>query len=446
MQNFRMTQDVQIIPIGQLVLPKRTTRKHSVQKIAALASSITDTGFFSPILVDESMTIIAGHARVAAARRLGMDSVPAFIVNGLSELQRRRLALADNKLAENASWDEETLAAELRELFESDPLNIDLTGFSIPEIDMAITPRPLGLDDEQADIPEPPEKAVSRLGDKWLCGSHVVVCGNSTNEAAYNLALGDQKADVVFVDAPYGIEIATEISQRGRRKHGNFVMASGEMGDDALAGFFDRFMRQLKSYSREGAVIFSCIDWRHVQSMLQVSQAIFGPPLALCVWVKTGAGLGMFYRSQHELVIVLRNGTKPHLNNLPLARKRKFRTNCWTYAGNTSNTKARREELASHPTVKPTAMIADALEDVSKPGDLVLDAFGGSGSTMIAAHAIKRRAVLIELDPKYVDLILLQFRKATGIGAVLEDGSTFDEVKKQRQETENVKFPPWPRS
>jgi DNA modification methylase len=436
---------IESIEVAAVVLPDRQPRRHSMTKIRKLAASIADAGFFNPILVDEEHRLIAGGARLQAAERLGMTSVPAIVLRGLSEAQRRRLALADNRLGEEAVWDDEALQAELRELYELDYENIGLAGWDAPDLDLILTPRPLSLDDEVEDLPEPPEKPVSCVGDKWICGDHVVVCGDARDPNVVELALGGKLADVVFIDPPYGISIARDISQRGsRRRHADFVMASGELGADDLLTFFEQSLAQLKSHSREGAVAFVCIDWRHLGQMLKAAAGSYGTLLNLAVWVKTNPGLGLFYRSQHELVLVLRNGAAPHRNNIALGTKRRFRTNVWTYAGNTANTKARKEELASHPTVKPTAMIVDALEDVSAPGDLVLDTFGGSGSTLIAAHAVKRRAALVELDPKYVDVILSRVTRATGLVPVhAETGETFEAVSAQRAGAQNVTFPEW---
>ena len=445
MTNALPTLALQQLQLSEIKRPARLTRKHSQAKIKKLAASIVDTAYLTPILVDEALFVIAGNARLDAAARLGMHEEPGFVIRGLSEGQKRRLALADNRLAEQASWDEETLALELRELLEMDFESLDQTGFDTPDTDLLISPKPLGLlEDEEQNLPDVPEVATSRLGDLWLCGLHTVVCGDARESAAYVLGLNGQKADVVFTDAPYGVSIANDISQRGKKKHADFVMASGELDDAGLSRFFGESLARMKEFSREGAVAFSFIDWRHVHLMVNAGIASFGKLLNICVWSKTNASLGTFYRSQHELVVVLQNGEKRFTNNLPLGRKRRHRSNIWTYAGNSSNTKARKEELASHPTVKPTALIADALEDVSAPGELVLDPFGGSGSTMIAAHAIKRRAALIEIHPKYVDVILMRFKKATGIEPTLaETGETFEQVKLRRAGAANEKFPEW---
>ena len=283
--NFKNELTVEYVAVARVTAAARRTRRHSLHKIKKLAAAIADTGVVTPILLDQKHQIIAGHARVAAAKRLGMETVPAIIIRGLSEPQKRRLALADNKLAEEASWDTEMLALELQELLEMDPANIEYAGFDIPDLDNIITPRPVLLDDEQDDLPEPPVAPTSRLGDRWQCGKHAVICGDARTPEAYSALLGWAKADAVFADPPYGLSAAKDINGRGKVKHGDFVMASGEMSSERLAEFFEASLIQVKAYTRDGAVVFVCIDWRHVAMLVTVAERLFTKLLNIACWV-----------------------------------------------------------------------------------------------------------------------------------------------------------------
>jgi DNA modification methylase len=408
-------------------------RTHSRQQIRQLAKSIEIFGFANPILVDHKNTIIAGHGRVVAAKSLGMDRVPTIRLENLSENEIRAYIIADNKLAERAGWDKEILAIELQHLMTLDnDLDITITGFEIPEIDLILESATSNKQDSD-DIFEFDEtvQPISQLGDLWQLGKHRLFCGNSLESASYkNLALA-RRASVVFLDPPYNIRINGNATGSGSIHHREFAMASGELNEAEYMGFLTRALSQVAKHSTSGSVHFICIDWRHLNELLTAGKQVYTKLLNLCIWVKDNGGLGSLYRSRHELVFVYRNGKDSHRNNVQLGKFGRNRTNVWEYAG--INTLSRQSDegnlLALHPTVKPVAMVADALLDTSARGEIVLDSFLGSGTTLIASERVGRVCYGIEIDPLYVDIAIRRWQKHTGDYAVhAGTGKRFDEI------------------
>ncbi len=411
----------------------RNARTHSKKQINQLAKSMRTFGFTNPILIDNENTILAGHGRVEAARQLKMAHVPCVRLENMTPAQKRAYVLADNKLALNAGWDEEVLAEELQCLLEIDlDFDIGVLGFSIPEIDNLIE----GLNPEEAGDPLedqlPPveeERAVSRPGDVWQLGPHRLICGNALEAETYERLLAGAKARMVFTDPPYNVVIDGNVSGLGAIKHREFAMASGEMSREEFIAFLKSAFRHLADFSFDGSIHFICMDWRHMTEMLAAGEAVFSELKNLCVWAKDNGGMGTFYRSRHELVFAFKNGSGAHINSFELGQHGRYRTNVWQYKGVNTLKAGRMDELALHPTVKPVAMIADAIKDVSKRNDVVLDPFGGSGSTLIAAHKTGRRAYLAELDPIYVDRIVRRWEQFAKDDAILaETGETFEQV------------------
>jgi DNA modification methylase len=420
-------------PIETLVPHPSNARTHSRHQIRQLADSIKAFGFTNPVLIDHKNTIIAGHGRVAAAQTLGMDRVPTIRLECLSENEIRAYVLADNKLAERAGWDKEILAIELQHLMTLDnDLDITVTGFEIPEIDLILE----GATSKEHDPDDSFEvdealQPITQSGDLWQLGKHRLFCGNALELASYKaLALG-RRASVVFVDPPYNVAIDGHATGSGSIHHREFAMASGEMNEAEYIGFLSRALSLVARHSTSGSVHFICLDWRHITELVAAGKQVYTTLLNLCIWVKDNGGLGSFYRSRHELVFVYRNGKDAHRNNVQLGKFGRNRTNVWEYAG--INTLSRQSEegnlLALHPTVKPVAMVADALLDCSARGDVALDPFVGSGTTVLAAERVGRICYGIEIDPLYVDVAIRRWQKHTGDHALhVASGKRFGDI------------------
>jgi len=400
---------VEYLPLARLRPWQANARTHSRKQVRQIADSIARFGFTNPVLIDREDTILAGHGRVAAARELGMDQVPCVRIETMSPAEKRAYVIADNKLALNAGWDEELLAAELGALHGLElGFDLSITGFSIAEIDGLIE----GLEPQEPDNPEddrlPAEDGPPRCrrGDLWELGPHRLVCGDALDPQVVATLMAGEQARMVFTDPPYNVPIQGHVGGSGAIRHREFAMASGEMTQAQFTAFLRTAFQNLVAHSTDGSIHFVCMDWRHLAEMLAASAGVYAELKNLIVWVKDNGGMGTFYRSRHELVFAFKNGTAPHVNSFELGQHGRYRTNVWQYRGVNTLGGARMEELALHPTVKPVQMIADAIKDVSARGAIVLDLFGGSGSTLIAAHRTGRRARLCEYDPVYCDRII----------------------------------------
>jgi DNA modification methylase len=413
-------------------------RTHSKKQVRQIADSIRKFGFTNPVLVGDDDEIIAGHGRVEAAKRLGMESVPTLRLSHLDAAQRRAYVLADNKLALNAGWDRELLAVELQALIDVD-FDVEITGFSLAEVELVLeearesSPDPEhGAEDAVAPITDP-VSAVSSFGDLWLLDRHRLLCGDSRNLETFERLLGNERADLIFTDPPYNVPIDGHVCGLGRIRHREFAMGAGEMSEEAFTAFLRETLGHGAACCRDGAIAFVCMDWRHMRELLAAGQAVFSELKNLCVWNKTNGGMGSFYRSKHELVFVFKVGNAPHTNTFGLGDTGRYRTNVWDYAGVNSLRPGRNEEAALHPTVKPVALVAEAIKDCSRRGEVVLDPFAGSGSTLIAAHKTGRRARLVEFDPAYCDRIVRRFEQVAGKQAILAaTGQRFEVVAEER--------------
>jgi DNA modification methylase len=423
--------------IDKLKPNTRNARTHSRRQIGQIADSIAAFGFVVPILIDDDGVIIAGHGRYAAARLLDLKQVPAIKVRGLSLAKRRALALADNKIGENAGWDRELLAIELPELAEMlvvEGLDVSITGFSPIEIDQLAT-------DFEGDSSDPddaigPEWAtaapVSKPGDLWELGGHHLLCGDARNIDHVARLMGGAHAAMAFLDPPYNVRVRNIVG-RGQAKHAEFAMASGELSRSDFVAFLRTTLAEAAAVSRDGAVHYVCMDWRHIGELIEAGGMVYGDMLNLAVWVKSNAGQGSFYRSQHELVGIFRVGEKAHLNNVELGRHGRSRSNVWHYAGINTFRANRLDELKCHPTVKPVALVADAIRDCSRRGDIVLDLFGGAGTTILAAERVGRRAYTLEIEPRFVDVAVKRWQAFSGKDAICaETGLSFDEIASSR--------------
>ncbi len=426
---------VQWVPTGTVKSNPRNARTHSKRQIDQIAKSIRTFGWTMPILTDENFVGIAGTARLLASKKIGLSEVPVIVKKGLSETQKRALALADNKIAANAGWDREILAAELGELATLLPeINLDLqiTGFEAAEIDSLMVDF-VDRESEPADvIPEVEARAISRTGDLWVLKNHRLLCGDSRDPAHIKSLMGEDRAFMAFTDPPYNVRIGS-VQGRGKIKHREFAAASGEMSRSEFTEFLFQWMRLTARYTEDGAIIFCCMDWRHLAECLAAGEQAFTELKNIIAWVKSNAGQGSFYRSQHELILVFKNGTGRHQNNIELGKHGRSRSNVWQYAGVNSFRKDRLAELTVHPTVKPVALVADAMRDCSRLGDIVFDPFMGSGTTILAAEKVGRKAYGIEIDPHYIDVAIRRWQDYTKCDAILEStGQTFDEVTAER--------------
>jgi DNA modification methylase len=412
-------------------------RTHSRKQLRQIADSIEEFGFTNPIIIDNDNVILAGHGRVEAAKQLGLETVPCLRQDQMSEVQKRAYVLADNKLALNAGWDEELLATELGALGELElDFSVEITGFSIPEIDILIEGASVEEPGDPADdrLPDGDVPARCRVGNLWQLGQHRLICGDSLDPQTVECLMDGDLARMVFTDPPYNVPIDGHVGNSGKIKHREFAMASGEMSQEEFVGFLQKAFTNMANNSVDGSIHYICMDWRHMPEMLDAGNNIYDELKNLIVWVKDNGGMGSFYRSRHELIFAFKKGNAPHINSFELGQHGRYRTNVWQYKGVNTMRAGRLEELALHPTVKPVQMIVDAIKDVSGRGDIVLDLFGGSGSTLIAAHKTGRRSYLCELDSIYCDRIITRWEafahdEAVQLACGLNSNSTLNEEK-----------------
>lgn len=433
--------EIEIVLIGDLKPNARNAKKHPERQIALLQENFEAFGFTTPLLVDEDNNIIAGHGRYLAAKRSGFEHLPVVRLSHLTPAKKRALAIADNKLAES-EWDLDILSEELSFLFDDATIDLDfdpqIMGFETVEVDQIIgddaeVERTDPADD--FDLPDPQTPPVTSAGDIWNCGDHRLLCGDATKVESYAALMERDKAEMVFTDPPYNVPNAGHVTKRAGVRE--FAMAAGEMSGKEFTGLLSTVLSNLLAYMHAGSVGFFCMDWRHLSELWAAANSVFGPLKNLIIWVKSNAGMGSFYRSQHETISVYAAPGKP-INNFGLGGKGRHRTNVWKYPGLNSFGRGRDETLAMHPTVKPTAMVMDALKDCSNRGGIVLDPFAGSGTTMIAAERTGRRASLMEIDPLYCDTIIRRWQAFTGKTARLaETDETFEEVKARRLQAGN---------
>lgn len=425
MEDILRKLKIEIVPISKPRPYRQNARKHSRQQIDKIAASMRAFGWVVPIVVDAKNTIVTGHARFEAAKQLGLQQVPVISVHDMSDAQVRAYRLADNRTAEDADWDSYLLRIELAELYEIETdFEITATGFEIGEVDLVLGDA-TDLEDEVADS-DHVDTAVSQIGDLWLLGKHRLLCGDALLPENYRRLMDGGQAEITVTDPPYNVRIGGNVS--GWRERGEFVMASGEMSASAFEVFLKTSLSNIASVSKSGALAFVFMDWRHLSEVLAAGCEAFDELKNLCVWVKGNGGMGSLYRSQHELVLIFKQGKAPHINNIALGANGRNRTNVWHYPCVNSFGAGREAALASHPTVKPVAMIADAILDASKRGGIVLDPFAGSGTILIAAERTGRCARAMELDPHYVDVALRRYRRVTGLDAVhATSGETFSQ-------------------
>ena len=418
--------------LSELKQFEKNPRLHSPRQIKQIQKSITTFGFIVTILVDANLKILAGHGRQLAAKALGWAEVPTICVDHLTDAQARAFVIADNRLTDNSQWDDILLAEQLKELSALDlDFSLEVTGFEMGEIDFLVeglSPKPDVHSDPADDIqPAVALPQVAQVGDLWLLNQHRLYCGSALDASAVALLMGEERAAMVFTDPPYNVQINGHVSGLGKIHHREFPMACGELTRPQFIDFLTTACSVMARHSVDGSIHMVCMDWRHSAELLSAGAAIYSELKNICVWVKSNPGMGSQYRSQHEFVFIFKYGNAPHQNNIELGRFGRNRSNVWSYPGISNLGKAGEEGnlLALHPTVKPVALVADAILDSSARGEIVLDAFLGSGTTIIAAERTGRRCYGVELDPLYVDTIIRRWQTYTGGTAVNASSGEF---------------------
>lgn len=429
--------DITYRPAEALRPDPRNARMHNPRQLRHLTQSIKAFGFNVPILIDADDRVLAGHARLLAAQELGLKQVPTIRLEHLTPEQARAFQIADNRLTELADWDDRLLAEQLQELAAVDlDFSIEATGFSMGEIDLRIEglTEVVEAEDPADSLPKHEEYAITAPGDLWQTGEHRILCGNALEEASYQVLMNGDEAAMVFSDPPYNVPIDGFVGGKGKIRHREFAMAAGEMSSAEFLTFLSTAIRHMTACSVDGALHYLCMDWRHAHELLAAAEKFYTLK-NLAVWVKDRAGMGSLYRSQHELVFVFKHGTGRHRNNIELGRNGRDRANVWQYPSIVSNRKGEEGDLlAMHPTVKPIRLVADAVLDASARGDVVLDPFMGSGTTLMACQRVGRRCRGLELDPSYVDVAIRRWQRDTGEAAIhVASGQTFAALERKRR-------------
>ena len=429
-ESLQNAQIVQRKP-AELLPWEGNPRTHSEKQLVALMASIKELGFRVPIITNEEGVVLAGHGRLEAAKRLELVEVPTIVAAGLNKTQQRAFVVADNKLASMSTWDKDLLLNEIEILLDEE-FHVETTGFSTAEIDIMIdgaaTPEDPDQDNLQAaDVAE--EMEVTKPDDLWRLDDHRIFCGDSTQALSYGaLMKKDELAQMCITDPPYNVPVNGHVCGSGKTKHPEFVMASGEMNSGQFTDFLARSCANIASYCQDGAIVYLFMDWRHMREILNAGEQVFGKLRQLCVWGKDNAGMGTFYRSQHELIFAFKHGQAPHINNFELGQYGRYRSNVWSYPGVNTFTGKGFQQLALHPTVKPVSLIADAIRDCSNRGGIILDPFAGSGTILIAAERTGRIARAIEYESRYVDVAIRRWQRVTGKHAIhTQTGMTFQE-------------------
>ena len=426
-------RQIESLPLKTLKPAKRNARTHSKRQIEQIANSMRRFGVINPVLIDGQGQIVAGHARVEACKLLGQNTVPVIRVAHLNELEVRAFMLADNRLAEKAGWDRDLLALEFEELQVALPtieLDLSITGFDPGEIELILSDYADDSSDPVDEIPEVEEKPIAKPGDLFILGRHRIIVGDARDPDVHAQLMNSEIAEMAFLDPPYNVPVQGHVGGRGQTRHREFAHASGEMTSSQFTEFLQVSLGATAKFMRDGAIAFVCMDWRHGAELRQAGAKVFDELKNICVWTKTNPGQGSFYRNAHEFVFVFKRGTQPHINTFELGQHGRSRSNVWSYAGVNTFRSGRMDELRMHPTVKPVALIADAMKDCSRRGSIVLDSFLGSGSSILAAERVGRSTYGIEIDPKYVDVTIRRWQRLTRKDAFLEvNGKSFGELE-----------------
>lgn len=436
------------VPIEKIRIAEQRVRKPSNRQVSRVKRSIETFGVCGFPLLDHENCMIDGHAIVEAARQLGLSSIRCIVLQDCTELERRALSIALNRLQERGEWDEQVLRLEYQYLLESN-FDLTLTGFEISEIDRVLVLDDTGPDeadpvDRVGELPASDAAAVSRPGDIWELGSHKAMCGNARSPEHLAAVVGDDTISVVFTDPPYNVRVNGHV-RASKGKFEEFAEGSGEMSEAEYERFLNITVENMAGTLKPGGILFLCIDWRHVEVLMRVLRGLELELINFCVWGKDKPGMGSLYRSQHEIVLVAKRTGAPHRNNVQLGAHGRNRSNLWRYAGATGGRKSEEDDFSLHPTVKPVRMVRDAILDVTALEEVVLDPFLGSGTTLLAAERAHRVCVGLEISPAYVDVAIRRWEKMTGLEARLAGtGQTFSEVRAERaSESTRREASPW---
>ncbi|ATE64196.1 DNA modification methylase [Rhizorhabdus dicambivorans] len=425
--------------LADLKLREKRPRKVNPDQLERVIASIQVLGFLAPLLINAKGEIINGAIVAEAARRLGLEEVQCLVVEHLSPEEERLAHVTLNNLPVLGKFELEELATELQEL-EAFGLDLSITGFDASQLDLI-----LGTVVDEAlvsdVIPPVPFVPVSRPGDLWILGDHVQYCGDAREASSYLLLLAGEVINCVFSDPPYNIKIDGVVSGLGKVKHSDFAMGCGEMSDDGFTTFLSTYLTRCREHCAEGAVMFACMDWRQIDLLLLAGRNAGLERINKVVWFKGSGGMGGLYRSAYEEIAVFCTAKSPGTNNVLLGRGGRDRMNVWEYPGANRIGSSAGKALKDHPTPKPVELVADALLDVTKRGDIVFDPFMGSGTTLMACEKEKRRCRGIELDPAYVDVTIRRWQDATGKVAIhANERMTFEQLAIARaQESEESK-------
>ena len=418
------SNNLRMISVNSLLSSKKKSRKHSKKQLEKLKRCIKKVGFTMPIVVNEQYEIIAGELRLKAAQELNIDVIPVIILDNVSDEEARAIKILDNRIAEDGEWDYSVLKEEIEALFKFDFELQDL-GFETIDYDKIFIQNDPAeklshcnqVENESwldANIPKR-----TNLGDLWRLGDHFVICGDSLDENIFKVLMQGELAQIVVTDPPYNCPIDKYVCGLGKIKHEEFVMASGEMTNAEFAQFLHNFMKNAVKYSVNGSLSYIFMDWKGINTLINEAMKLYHSMINLAVWNKGVGGMGAFYRSQHELIGIFKNGSAKHQNHIQLSKYGRYRTNVWDYPGIRATNPGSLELLKLHPTCKNVGLLQDILIDASSKNEVVLDCFGGSGSTLIAAERAKRRARLIELNPRYIDVTIWRWEQETGKKATL---------------------------
>ena len=437
------TLTINYLPVASLRLDSKNARLHSDKQVRQIARSIEVFGFNVPILVDADLRVMAGHGRLLAGRLLGITDVPVIRLEHLSENQRRAFMLADNRLTENSEWDRRLLAEQLMTLSQAElDFSVEVTGFEVGEIDVMIENlAPAGRcknDSADAISNRRTKPHVSRLGDLWTLDRHRVHCGDARSENSYSALMKDCRAQMVFTNPRYNDPVDGYVTGPRKVHQPQSAPASGETSPSEFTAFLMTIFAQIVRNTLDGTIHFICMDWRRSEELISAARSVYSEFDNVCVWVKDEAGHGSLYRSQHELIFVLKSGKKSHRNNIQLGKRRRYRTNVWHYPSLNSSSSTPASSSVLHPTIKPVELVADAILDCTARGSIVLDPFLGTGTAVIAAERTGRLCFGMERDPTLVDTAVRRWQSFTGHAAVHNvTGKTF--AQREREATDGCK-------